>query len=636
MKKTVALIFSAVMLISAVFCFDITAFADTQESIDKTQLGSSNVYYEYDCVTKTLTVSGSGSVPNLTNSGTGSSPQPWFSWRADGSIEKVVVEEGITTLGNYCFYGVSAKDIILPSTLNRIGSYALACNGALENIDIGNVTTISNNAFYSCNSLAEIVIPKTVTYIGAGAFENCTSLSSVQFESMKVSVTLSTGAFLNCTSLKNMDIPRYASLNRYSVGYQKASSGDIFEDFTMGVFRDSPAYEYAVKYFLGHRLLNSMVIEEGDEISCSYYDDSLDESISYYFTPQTSCQYIFSSSGEVDVDCVLKNADGEIIASATDNSDEDLNFTLCAQLNAGETYAFTVSGVHSTGDYVLTLLSSQLAGVSISWNINFNAVDVSSGSLEIAEIIAGMSVDFAYESGYVYNMPFNEGASYRGMELHYCGDLNNTVTCGNNVDYITVGDESLEFVIRIEHSYESTVVEPTVKNGGYTIHTCVLCADRYTSDFVPNLGTDVYGYVRVIDSPNGEALENSFIPYAKIYNNEGEYVGCSDENGFFYVEYAYDYLTFVSPFGNSRTVKIEKDKNELGDISMVYCDFNGDGYVNAKDFSILTTAFGEYDETDEILKSLDINCNGEIDYTDWEYALNFVTYGKLTESVYGN
>ncbi len=636
MKRITAFVCSAVLLLTSLFCADFFALAEQEESIEKTQLGSSSTYYEYDLSTKTLTISGSGSTPTFTNSSSGSDAQPWFSWRSDGSVEKIVVEEGVTALGSYCFYGVTADDISLPSTLTRIGSYAFAGNSSLETIDLVNVVTISNNAFYNCTSLCQITIPSTVTSIGSSAFEGCSSLSNVEFSSMKAEITLSSKAFLNCSSLKSMDVPRYATLGSYSVGFQKASSGSIYEDFTMGVFRDSKAYTYATKYYISYELLDSMVIEEGDEIDGTYYDDSLDEEISYYFTPTVDCQYVFSSSGDVDLDCVLKNSDGEVIDSASDNSEDDLNFTLSAYLTAGETYIYTVSSVYSTGSYTLSLMPAGCEGVSISWDISLSAADVSDGILNIAECISGMSVDFSFESGYVYHMPFEEGASYLGMDLHYAGTLCDSVTCGDNTDYITVGDETLEFVIYVEHCYESVTVEPTLTNGGYTRYTCLLCGNAYTTDFVSHLGTDVYGYVRVLELPNGDAIENSFIPYCDIYNNEGEYVGQSDENGFFYIEYAYEYLTFVSPAGVERTVEIEQGVNELGDIALVYCDYNVDGYINAKDFALLVNEYGEYDESDATTKSFDVNANGEIDYGDWEYALNFVTYGKLTESVYSN
>jgi hypothetical protein len=249
--------------------------------------------------------------------------------------------------------------------------------------------------------------------------------------------------------------------------------------------------------------------------------------------------------------------------------------------------------------------------------------------------ITGHNVDFTYLNGYVYHMPFEEGASYIGMELHYTSKANNDVECENSyTDYITVGEETLEFSYYVKHSYTQTVIAPTVSDGGYTIYTCLACGDEYKSDFTDKLGTDVYGYVKIMSNLNGDIIENSFVPYTPIYNNEGKLVATTDENGYFEVNDAYDYLIIASQGGPSRKINIVKDNADLGDIGVVYCDFNGDNYVNAKDFGLLRKWFGKYDEDDVVSKSLDINQNGELDFDDWEYASSFFAYGKLNESIY--
>ncbi len=65
----------------------------------------------------------------------------------------------------------------------------------------------------------------------------------------------------------------------------------------------------------------------------------------------------------------------------------------------------------------------------------------------------------------------------------------------------------------------------------------------------------------------------------------------------------------------------------------MFCDFNEDGYVNAKDFSLFNSACGDYDFTYGY-DSVDVNKDGTIDFEDWSYAKSYFTYGKLDESIY--
>ena len=121
MKRLCSLIAGTVVFIAVFFCASFLSFAAPSQitDIEKTQLGSSKTYYSFNAETKTLTISGEGAMPNFSTSQSMSDAQPWYGWRNDGSIEHIVVEEGITSLGNYCFYSMSVGDIILPSTLKQ-------------------------------------------------------------------------------------------------------------------------------------------------------------------------------------------------------------------------------------------------------------------------------------------------------------------------------------------------------------------------------------------------------------------------------------------------------------------------------------------------------------------------------------
>lgn len=633
MKKSVFLLACFLVLIS-IFTGNSIALAAVQPTDDsEILLGRGDTYYSFDSSAKTLIIGGNGAVPDFTTTDL----QPWANWRKSGCINKIVVREGITYIGNHFFDTVQAAVIELPDSLTRIGSYAFADNYELTDIKMSAVIGIANNAFMNCSSLKSVFIPKSVTSIGSNAFCNCAVLENVRFESMNMNIRIGGSAFLKCPCLTSVDIPRYTTMSRYSFGfYDDADTGSVYENFTMNVFRDSKAYTYAVKYFVKYTLLDTMNLCEGDELNCEYFSDSLSEEIKYYFNPSYDGQYNFYSSGEVDVDCVLTDYEGNIIAAADDNSPDDLNFRIQCDLKAGEQYCFTVKSIKSVGKYKLYFMPIGIEKVEIGWNIPLSAESIPDGNVNVGALIKGLKVNFIYSSGYTYNFPFEENGEYLGMKMHYNSGLNDKVVCGENIDSITVGDTVLEFKVTVNHSYTPEIIKPDLTHGGYTMYTCVLCGDSYKSDFTDCLGTNVTGHIAIMSNPQGEIIENSFVPDVYIYNNDGEMVGVSDDKGNFNIDYAYDYLILETPFGPKRKVDIIRGVNDLGNIGIVYCDFYADGYINAKDFAALQQVFGEYDENVITAASLDIDNNGVIDFADWEYAKSYFTYGKLTESVYDN
>lgn len=76
---------------------------------------------------------------------------PWFEYL--DVVTSVVIEEGVTTIGDYAFCGMtSLVTVEIPSTVTRIGDYA----------------------FYGCTELAEVTIPAGVTELGELCFSENT------------------------------------------------------------------------------------------------------------------------------------------------------------------------------------------------------------------------------------------------------------------------------------------------------------------------------------------------------------------------------------------------------------------------------------------------------------------------------
>lgn len=103
--------------------------------------------WSYDADTQTLTISGTGEV-QLEDFSTDNTP--WRAYIYD--IEHIVIEEGITDLGDLLFFNhTAAKTVSLPSTLKSIGK----------------------ETFWNCSRLEKIEIPASVEEFGPYPFALC-------------------------------------------------------------------------------------------------------------------------------------------------------------------------------------------------------------------------------------------------------------------------------------------------------------------------------------------------------------------------------------------------------------------------------------------------------------------------------
>ncbi len=123
-----------------------------------------------------LTISGEGKMSNYQLQ-INKTTAPWWDYRHQ--IRMVVVEEGVTTIGDYAFCGDYANtdkcyDIIsvtLPDSVTSIGESAFAICPMLETVQLGaGLKTIGNSAFWANEKLQEVYFPEGLTDIGEHAF----------------------------------------------------------------------------------------------------------------------------------------------------------------------------------------------------------------------------------------------------------------------------------------------------------------------------------------------------------------------------------------------------------------------------------------------------------------------------------
>ena len=178
-----------------------------------------------------LTLSGSGAIPNYSSS----TPSPWSGY----TFYTVVIEEGITGIGDYAFYQSDALSVYIPDSVKAIGQSAFYKSDLVEVTIPGTVKTIGNSAFYECKnltsatvsegvktigdtafygctSLAYIDFPASITSVGAGAFMSCKEMISMRFKSGSSSVALGDNLFSQCWKLTDVTLPQTA--DRISAG----------------------------------------------------------------------------------------------------------------------------------------------------------------------------------------------------------------------------------------------------------------------------------------------------------------------------------------------------------------------------------------------------------------------------------
>ena len=169
----------------------------------------------------TLTISGTGAMKNYKDGN-----QSPASQKKD-STKKVVIEDGVTSIGKYAFKGCSGlTSITISDSVTSIGDYAFYNCSSLTDIVIpSSVTSIRSSTFYGCSSLTSITIPDGVTSIGNYAFSNCSSLKSVTIPNSVTSI--GNFAFKGCSGLTSITISdSVTSIGNYAF-YNCSSLTDI-------------------------------------------------------------------------------------------------------------------------------------------------------------------------------------------------------------------------------------------------------------------------------------------------------------------------------------------------------------------------------------------------------------------------
>jgi len=204
-----------------------------------------NLTWSIDVEGGTLTISGTGAMWDYTDiveNGMIHTTAPWYAY----SPVKLILEEGISHIGDYAFEGCSSitGSLTLPESLTSIGHYAFRCGGFTGGLTLPEgLKSIGVGAFMGWSSLTSVTIPRSVTSIDSSAFSFCENMENIFVAEGNTGYTSVNGVLFN----KNI-----TTLVTYPTG-KKGTTYQIPEGVT----------EISVYSFGGCNNLTGVTIPEG-------------------------------------------------------------------------------------------------------------------------------------------------------------------------------------------------------------------------------------------------------------------------------------------------------------------------------------------------------------------------------------
>lgn len=119
-------------------------------------------------------------------------------------VTKVVLPEGLRSIGYGAFRSSPLAEINLPSSLTSIGDYAFRTTEITDIVIPDGVTAIGQSVFGLCEQLRSVSLPSGLTSIGSGAFYKA-AISSIDIPS--TCTTIETEAFEACKNLTTVNLP---------------------------------------------------------------------------------------------------------------------------------------------------------------------------------------------------------------------------------------------------------------------------------------------------------------------------------------------------------------------------------------------------------------------------------------------
>ena len=439
-----------------------------------------NVTYALDAETGVLTISGTGDITDYEEQ-----ESPFY---ADYSIKQIVINDGVTGIGNNTFRSCSGvTSVAMPDGLEKIGNYAFYSCSALTGLTLPNgLKSIGDNAFYYCKGITDLALPDSLTSIGNYAFYVCTGLTSVTIP--KGVRSIGVNPFKECkltgisVSGENTAFDSRGNCN----AIMKTSTNELVCGCSNTVIPDDTEIIGDYALYVCRGLTNAAL------------PDTLKRIGNYAFG---HCTGLTSVTIPESVKSLGQSA-----------------FFGCS----GLTNVIIGRGVESIGSFAFLgcseLKDIYYTGTEEQWN----AIEISADNTQITETA---TIHYNYhEHDYqaVVTPVTCTRDGYTTYTCTICGDTytdavisalghdyiveETTATCttGGHTKYTcsrcgdTYTDNEVE---ALGHNYNIVVTAPTCMEGGYTTYTCSRCGDTYTGEEKDALGHD---FRAVVTPPSEE------------------------------------------------------------------------------------------------------------------------------------
>lgn len=466
----------------------------------------------------------------------------------------------IPTLKEYTIADTNDNDYTVYKGCLYQGATLTNVPQGLDSVEIKQGTIAVGDYAFDCSNVNTIRIPEGIKTIGDYAFYQAKKLKSVRFSNTVESIGNS--AFEQCTKLKTISIP-----------YPCKSIGN--------------------KAFKNCKILASVILPEGLE---TVGNDCFNGCVAME-------SIVFPQSVEsIGVGALAFNPNLKSIYVwyAT------LGYNVFCESSIPMIYTMAGSNAHGearTKGYTFTAYTDE----ALFADLCFEAIDVLSGHLGYCTEGHG---DIEWLTVYEGDC---ENDGYQIGVCEYCSEIL---------------DEKHTYATGHEYS-QIAYIKETETDYGIRVLRCNKCATKYTSYYEP-LGQNtpsvnvcnVSGKV-FAETGNENNNENMAIENAEIVINDNV-VAKTDENGYFRfkmksgtyimeVRYIYGFTRYIGLSVTDHDVTL----SDYDPITIVACDFNRDGVIDAEDQSLFMLVIASKEGDTSYLKFIDLNNDGYINAKDY-------------------
>lgn len=198
-----------------------------------------------------LTISGVGKMADYTRD----VHAPWYDYRE--AITSVVVEPGVTYIGEYAFHLLTASTrVSIPDSVTSIGNCAFLAWWSLTSVNIpDSVTSIDTAAFQHCTKLVSVKLPTGLVTIPQAIFYGCHLLASITIPASVRAIGMN--AFYDCEQLSEVhflgDAPSVAHPDSLNASFP--DNAVLFYTPGTAGWTDSDSYDAATETWNGYQLI---------------------------------------------------------------------------------------------------------------------------------------------------------------------------------------------------------------------------------------------------------------------------------------------------------------------------------------------------------------------------------------------